>query len=177
MTVGYTVRDRIAYVSFERGDGVGAARFGQSIDCDASGTARYEGRTQRVIKHREWFRPFAPAILAEAQHEYFEHDHPSPYMLHVYKIRPKNERVCARSITLTTRAIATVARDENPLYYDLIQTFGRKTGISSFSTPVLTRMSRSCTPQEAIDCFQRTKMDVLAIGPFLACKGDHKAKA
>ena len=41
------------------------------------------------IKHHEWFRPFAPSILAEHQHEYFEHDHPSPYMLHVYKIRPE----------------------------------------------------------------------------------------
>src|SRR5215470_5048192 len=45
------------------------------------------------IKHREWFRPFAPAILAEAQHEYFEHDHPSPYMLHVYKIRPDKRKL------------------------------------------------------------------------------------
>ncbi|PYX87414.1 MAG: carbamoyltransferase, partial [Acidobacteria bacterium] len=48
------------------------------------------------IKHREWFRPFAPSILAEHQHEYFEHDHPSPYMLHVYKIRPeKRAELCA----------------------------------------------------------------------------------
>ena len=41
------------------------------------------------IKQREWFRPFAPSMLAERQHEYFEHDHPSPFMLHVYKIRPE----------------------------------------------------------------------------------------
>ncbi len=49
------------------------------------------------IKHREWFRPFAPSILAEYQHEYFEHDHPSPFMLHVYKIRPeKRKQLCCR---------------------------------------------------------------------------------
>ncbi|MGE5733864.1 MAG: carbamoyltransferase, partial [Acidobacteriota bacterium] len=41
------------------------------------------------IKHREWFRPFAPSVLAEHQHEFFQHDHPSPFMLHVYKIRPE----------------------------------------------------------------------------------------
>jgi carbamoyltransferase len=70
-----------------------------------------------------------------------------------------------------TGRLQTVARDENPLYYDLIETFGRKTGI-----PVILNTSFNenepivCTPQEAIDCFQRTKMDVLAIGPFLACK-------
>jgi carbamoyltransferase len=124
------------------------------------------------IKHREWFRPFAPAILAEAQHEYFEHDHPSPYMLHVYKIRPeKREKLCAVNHVDNTGRLQTVAREENPLYYDLIRTFGRKTGI-----PVILNTSFNenepivCTPQEAIDCFRRTKMDVLAIGPFVARK-------
>ncbi len=124
------------------------------------------------IKHREWFRPFAPAILAEAQHEYFEHDHPSPYMLHVYKIRPeKRKSLCAVNHVDDTGRLQTVTREENPLYYDLIQTFGRKTGI-----PVILNTSFNenepivCTPQEAIDCFRRTKMDALAIGPFFALK-------
>jgi carbamoyltransferase len=124
------------------------------------------------IKHREWFRPFAPAILAEAQSEYFEHDHPSPYMLHVYKIRPeKKEKLCAVNHVDNTGRLQTVAREENPLYYDLIKTFGRKTGV-----PVVLNTSFNenepivCTPQEAIACFQRTKMDVLAIGSFVARK-------
>lgn len=124
------------------------------------------------IKHREWFRPFAPAILAEAQHEYFEHDHPSPYMLHVYKIRPqKREQLCAVNHVDNTGRLQTVSREENPLYYDLIAAFGKKTG-----TPVILNTSFNenepivCTPKEAIDCFQRTKMDVLAIGPFVARK-------
>ena len=124
------------------------------------------------IKHREWFRPFAPAILAEAQHEYFEHDHPSPYMMHVYKIRPdKRKHLCAVNHVDDTGRLQTVTREENALYYDLIQTFGRKTGV-----PVILNTSFNenepivCTPKEAIDCFQRTKMDVLAIGPFVARK-------
>ncbi len=124
------------------------------------------------IKHRESFRPFAPAILAEAQSDYFEHDHPSPYMLHVYKIRPdKRASLCAVNHIDDTGRLQTVTRSENPLYYDLIQTFGRKTGIpvilnTSFneSEPIV------CTPEEAIDCFRRTKMDAIAIGPFLARK-------
>ena len=124
------------------------------------------------IKHREWFRPFAPAILAEAQHEYFEHDHPSPYMLHVYKIRPeKRKSLCAVNHVDNTGRLQTVAREENPLYYDLIQTFGRKTGISVIlNTSFNENEPIVCTPKEAIDCFQRTKMDVLAIGPFFARK-------
>ena len=127
------------------------------------------------IKHREWFRPFAPSILAEHQHEYFEHDHPSPYMLHVYKIRPeKRAELCAVNHVDDTGRLQTVARDENPLYYDLIKTFQRKTGI-----PVVLNTSFNenepivCAPEEAIDCFARTRMDALAIGSFLALKSEN----
>jgi carbamoyltransferase len=127
------------------------------------------------IKHREWFRPFAPSILAEYQSQYFEHDHPSPFMLHVYKIRSeKRKELCAVNHVDDTGRLQTVARDENPLYCDLIQAFQRKTGI-----PVVLNTSFNenepivCTPEEAIDCFRRTKMDVLAIGPFLALKSEN----
>jgi carbamoyltransferase len=124
------------------------------------------------IKHREWFRPFAPSIMAEYQHEYFEHDHPSPFMLHVYKIRPeKRQALCAVNHIDDTGRLQTVTREENPLYYDLISAFHRKTGI-----PVILNTSFNenepivCTPEEAIDCFQRTRMDILAIGPFMVVK-------
>jgi carbamoyltransferase len=124
------------------------------------------------IKHREWFRPFAPSILAEYQHEYFEHDHPSPFMLHVYKIRPeKRQQLCAVNHVDDTGRLQTVTREENPLYYDLIKTFQSRTGI-----PVVLNTSFNenepivCTPEEAIDCFTRTRMDVLAIGPFFVRK-------
>jgi carbamoyltransferase len=124
------------------------------------------------IKHREWFRPFAPSILADYQHEYFEHDHPSPFMLHVYKIRPeKRKALCAVNHVDDTGRLQTVARDENPLYYDLISAFHRKTG-----TPVILNTSFNenepivCTPEEAIDCYKRTRMDVLAIGSFIVAK-------
>lgn len=124
------------------------------------------------IKHREWFRPFAPSILAEYQHEYFEHDHPSPFMLHVYKIRPeKRKSLCAVNHVDDTGRLQTVTREENPMYYDLISAFHRKTGL-----PVILNTSFNenepivCTPEEAIDCFQRTRMDVLGIGPFLIVK-------
>jgi len=127
------------------------------------------------IKHREWFRPFAPSVVAEHQHEYFEHDHPSPFMLHVYKIRPeKREQLCAVNHVDGTGRLQSVARQENPLYYDLIRTFGRKSG-----TPVLLNTSFNenepivCAPKEAIDCFQRTRMDALAIGPYLVSRSDN----
>jgi carbamoyltransferase len=127
------------------------------------------------IKQREWFRPFAPSILAERQPEYFEHDHPSPFMLHVYKIRPeKREQLCAVNHVDGTGRLQSVGRDENPLYYDLISAFERRTGI-----PVILNTSFNenepivCRPEEAIDCFRRTRMDALAIGPFLVLKNEN----
>ncbi len=126
------------------------------------------------IKHREWFRPFAPSVLAERQSEIFEQSHPSPFMLHVYKIRPEwRERLCAVNHVDNTGRLQSVARDENPLYYDLIKTFEKKTGI-----PVLLNTSFNenepivCRPSEAIECFLRTKMDVLVIGSFFCRKDD-----
>jgi carbamoyltransferase len=127
------------------------------------------------IKQREWFRPFAPSILTERQGEYFEHDHPSPYMLHVYKIRPeKRKQLCAVNHVDNTGRLQTVLRDENPLYYDLIQAFEHKTGI-----PVILNTSFNenepivCAPAEAVDCFKRTRMDALAIGAYFVSRQEN----
>ena len=123
------------------------------------------------IKHREAFRPFAPSVLQERQDEIFEQSHPSPFMLHVYKIRPEwRDRLSAVNHVDNTGRLQTVARDENALYYDLIKTFEAKTGI-----PVILNTSFNenepivCQPLEAIECYLRTKMDVLVIGSFI-CK-------
>jgi carbamoyltransferase len=124
------------------------------------------------IKQREWFRPFAPSILEERQCEFFEHDHPSPFMLHVYKIRlEKRAQLSAVNHVDDTGRLQSVSRDENPLYYELIRAFERETGI-----PVLLNTSFNenepivCQPEEAINCFKRTRMDLLAIGPYLSSK-------
>ena len=124
------------------------------------------------IKRREWFRPFAPSILEDRQAEYFEHDHPSPFMLHVYKIKAdKRARLCAVNHVDGTGRLQSVSREENGHYYDLIREFERQTGL-----PVILNTSFNenepivCEPAEAIGCFQRTKMDAIAVGPFLAVK-------
>jgi len=126
------------------------------------------------IKHREWFRPFAPSVLTERQGDIFTHTHPSPFMLHVYHIKPEwRERLSAVNHVDNTGRLQTVARYENELYYDLIKAFEKKTGI-----PVLLNTSFNenepivCMPSEAIDCFRRTKMDVLVIGPFICQKNE-----
>ena len=124
------------------------------------------------IKHREPFRPFAPTVLAERQSEVFEHDHPSPFMLHVFKIRARwRERLCAVNHVDDTGRLQSVSREENPLYYDLIRAFERRTGIpvvlnTSFNEnePIVEH------PAEAADCFLRTRMDVLVVGPYFCRK-------
>ena len=126
------------------------------------------------IKHREPFRPFAPAVLAEKQSTVFEHGHPSPFMLHVYKIRPSwRERLCAVNHVDDTGRLQSVTRGENSLYYDLIRAFETRTGIpvvlnTSFNEnePIVEH------PAEAADCFMRTKMDVLVLGPYFCRKDD-----
>ena len=127
------------------------------------------------IKQREWFRPFAPSILEERQSEYFDHDHPSPFMLHVFKIRSeKRAQLSAVNHVDDTGRLQSVRRDENSLYYELICAFERKTGV-----PVLLNTSFNenepivCQPGEAIECFKRTRMDVLAIGPYVSLKTEN----
>lgn len=118
------------------------------------------------IKRREWFRPFAPAVLAEAQSKIFEGAQPSPHMLHVYRIRDEwRERLCAVAHIDQTGRLQTVLREHNPRYHALLRAFEARTGL-----PVLVNTSFNenepivCTPQEAIDCFLRTRMDLLVIG-------------
>ncbi|MGO9120634.1 MAG: carbamoyltransferase [Desulfomonilaceae bacterium] len=124
------------------------------------------------IKRREWFRPFAPAVLAERQHDLFEESSPSPFMLHVYKIRPEwRDRLPAVNHVDNTGRLQTVTKECNPLFHDLIRTFEGLTGL-----PVVLNTSFNenepivCCPEDAIECFLRTRMDVLAIGPFLCRK-------
>jgi carbamoyltransferase len=121
------------------------------------------------IKRRESFRPFAPSILRDAVGEYFETDADVPFMQQVFRIREEmRARVPAVAHVDGTGRLQTVAEPQNPLYYRLIREFGRATGVpmvlnTSFNEnePVVNR------PEEALDCFLRTKMDVLVLGPWM----------
>jgi carbamoyltransferase len=120
------------------------------------------------IKKREPFRPFAPSILAEHTGEYFEQTHPAPTMLMVYQIRPE-QRTVIPAVTHVDGSgrLQTVTREVNPRYYQLIADFHALTGV-----PVVLNTSFNenepivCTPQHAIDCFLKTRMDVLYLGNY-----------
>jgi carbamoyltransferase len=127
------------------------------------------------IKYREPFRPFCPSILAERVGEFFETDYPSPFMVMAYKIKLRQrETIPAVTHGDGTGRLQTVERQVNPQYWKLIHRFGEVTGV-----PVLLNTSFNenepivQTPAQAIDCFLRTRMDVLSIGGFMLYKEEN----
>ncbi len=154
---------------------------------------RMQAQMNIKIKFREGFRPFAPSVLRERVHDYFELDCDSPYMLLVAPVQPsrrialtaeqqqlwgidllnipKSDIPAVTHVDYSAR-IQTVSHDTNPDYYDLIEEFERRTGCgvvvnTSFNVrgePIV------CTPQDAYRCFMRTHIDVLVLGPFVVEK-------
>jgi carbamoyltransferase len=121
------------------------------------------------IKHREIFRPFAPSILAEKTGEWFEKSHPSPFMTLAYSVRPeKRAKIPAPTHVDGTGRLQTVTSQSNARYHALITEFERQTGV-----PVVLNTSFNdnepivCRPEEALDCFLRTRMDALVLGDHL----------
>jgi carbamoyltransferase len=120
------------------------------------------------IKKREPFRPFAPSILEEHTAEYFEQDHPSPTMLMVYQVR-EEKRSIIPAVTHVDGSgrLQTVNRCTNLRYYQLISEFHKLTGV-----PVVLNTSFNenepivCTPQHALECYLKTRMDVLYVGNY-----------
>jgi carbamoyltransferase len=128
----------------------------------------------REVKHREAFRPFAPAILEEFAQEYFEIDRPSPYMLLVPTVLEKKRHLIPAVTHVDgTGRLQTVNKAANPHFYSLIEKFRQKTGV-----PVLLNTSFNVanepiveTPEDAIRCFLSTGIDALLVGDYLLVKG------
>jgi carbamoyltransferase len=157
----------------------------RSIVGDAR-SARMQSIMNLKIKLRESFRPFAPSVLAERVGEYFELDHPSPYMLLVADVvpgrrvpkqgdeegldlvewvnRPRSDIPAITHVDYSAR-IQTVSPEDNPRYHALLTEFERLTGYgvivnTSFNVrgePIV------CTPEDAYRCFMRTEMDYLVL--------------
>ena len=124
------------------------------------------------IKRRESFRPFAPAILRERVSEWFETDEDEPFMMKVLPVRKER----CREIPAVTHVdgsarLQTVEKHQNPRFYRLIEAFYAITGV-----PVLLNTSFNenepivRSVDEALDCFLRTKMDLLVLGDHLVIR-------
>jgi len=137
----------------------------RSIVCDPR-RADMKAILNAKIKRRESFRPFAPSVLEESVTDWFEEDDAVPFMMQVFQVRSeKRETIPAVTHVDGSGRLQTVSRRTNPRYHRLIEAFHELTGVpmvlnTSFNEnePVV------CQPQEALDCFLRTQMDVLVLG-------------
>jgi carbamoyltransferase len=122
------------------------------------------------IKFRESFRPFAPSVLREHVAEWFEFDGDSPYMSLVAQVR--GAEIPAVTHVDGSARVQTVTRETNPLYWDIIEAFRKRTGC-----PVIVNTSFNvrgepivCTPADSYRCFMRTEMDYLVLETLVLSK-------
>jgi len=124
------------------------------------------------IKRRESFRPFAPSVLEDAVGEWFEEDGAVPFMTQVFQIREdKRAKIPAVTHVDGSGRLQTVSSRTNPRFHRLITAFREMTGV-----PMLLNTSFNenepivCTPDQALDCFLRTEMDVLVMGDVIVSR-------
>jgi carbamoyltransferase len=158
----------------------GGAEFGpralghRSILADPR-TVTSKERLDRDIKRREWFRPYAPSVLAEHANEYFEMLGPSPYMLIAVNTRPEaRDKVPAIVHVDGSARVQTVERDVEPLYHRLISKFHELTGVAlvvntsfnGYGEPMVE------TPEDALNSMHSMGLDALAMGEYLVWKAE-----
>jgi carbamoyltransferase len=121
------------------------------------------------IKRRESFRPFAPSILREFVTDWFEQDDDVPFMMQVYPVRKEKQlQIPAVTHADGSGRLQTVKFETNPRYHNLIRVFGEMTGV-----PIILNTSFNenepvvCRPEEALNCFLRTRMDILVLGNWM----------
>ena len=130
-------------------------------------------KVNNAVKFREWWRPFAPSFKKEAAPEYLESAYDSPFMILTAQVRPEKRSVIP-SVTHVDGSARpqTVEQQINPLYYRLIDEFGKRTGV-----PVVMNTSFNLrgeaivhTPTDAIRTFFSSGMDALVLGGYLVEK-------
>lgn len=132
-------------------------------------------KINKLIKFREDFRPFAPAILEDRLNDFFDfHGHKSPFMLFVAK--NKTNKMPATTHVDGSSRVQTVSQEENKLFYNLISEFDKMTGMpalinTSFN---LSDVPIVCTPQNAFQCFLKSGIDILVLGNYIILKEDYK---
>jgi carbamoyltransferase len=124
------------------------------------------------VKRREEFRPFALSVLLERVGEYFEKYYPDPFMISVYPVREDKRSVIPAVIHVNgTARLQTVSQEANPLFWRLLKEFEKITGVGVLlNTSFNENEPIVCRPQEAVECFLRTKMDALVMGDYLIKK-------
>ena len=130
-------------------------------------------KINRLVKHREKYRPFAPSVMEECQHEYFESDYPAPFMQMVHIVREEKRKLIPAVTHIDgSGRLQTVQKTHNSGYWKLINEFRKITGVgivlnTSFNDndePIV------CTPKQAIRTFFGTGLHELFIGNYIIRK-------
>lgn len=136
--------------------------------------ATMRDRINAMVKKREGFRPFAPAILASHAHKYFDLDHPSPFMLETCQVTGLLDLPAITHVDGSAR-VQTVEEDTNPRFAALLKAFGEITGC-----PMLLNTSFNvkgepivCSHEDAIKCFITTNIDCLVLEDFIIDRSEN----
>ena len=144
----------------------------RSILADAR-SFRIKDRINESVKHREWYRPFAPSCLEEEADKYFTHSTHSPHMLLISDVKHEwRSRLPAITHVDGTARLQTVSKETNPKYWKLINAFKNLTGIPVILNTSFNDNSQPIveTPENAIDCFYDTQMDYLVMHNYIISK-------
>ena len=179
-------RERLLYETAERiregkviGWFQGRMEFGprslgaRSILADPRGPDM-RNRINKMVKKREGFRPFAPAVLDYKAKDHFDIDHDSPFMLETCRVISPLALPAITHIDGSAR-VQTVAQLTNPSFYGLLEAFDKLTGC-----PILLNTSFNvkgepivCTPEDALRCFITADIDSLVIGDYIIDRKDN----
>ncbi|MBP9111743.1 MAG: nodulation protein [Polyangiaceae bacterium] len=144
--------------------------------------AENKSRINEMVKKREGYRPFAPSVLVDEAHRFFEieKDLALPYMTFVVRVKPESRDLLGAITHVDGSArVQTVSREDSPMYASLIQAFGERTGVpmvlnTSFNNhrePIVD------SPEDALLCFLTTGLDGLALGPYILRKRSNATAA
>jgi carbamoyltransferase len=135
----------------------------RSILADATNVENWQ-RVNLKIKFRESFRPFAPVVLEEFSHEYFLLDGPSPFMMYVAEV--KSATLPATTHVDSSARVQTVNNSNNEKLTKLLRQYYEKFGVAALINTSLNLNNDpiACSPEDAINVFQNSEMDILVLG-------------
>lgn len=155
---------------FQSGSEFGPRSLGRRSILAHPGIIGMKDHINRNIKFREDFRPFAPAVLKEKVHDYFEVGRNSPYMILVDKTK-KEFLEKLRNVTHQdgSARVQTIEKSWNPRFYKLVESFEKESGIAVLLNTSLNRKGMPIveTPAEALQLFRETALDVLVVNDVL----------
>lgn len=128
-----------------------------------------KARVNQLLKKREWFMPYAPAILEERAAEWVEGCFSSPYMQFAFRMRPEKRSAVPAAVHVDgTSRVQTVSAEDNPLLHRLISRFHERTGVPMLLNTSFNRhgIATISSPRQAIDHFLEGCVDALAVGPY-----------